>query len=155
MNLVKISALAEIISSVAIVITLVYLTVQTRQNTEALLGNSRGAAVAMDVQFLSTMIDHPNIGIYMGTEIVTAEQYQGAMATAQFLRIREFIFLQYQAGILDRETLESYNGITSIVLPPDSPARQFWNSVSRTMNPEFVAYTNSLLNDNSESVRAE
>ena len=137
----------------AIVITLVYLTVETRQNTEALLGTSRGVAVAMDIEYLSTMIAHPDVGIAMGNEEVNAEQFQTFMATAQFLRIREFIFLQYQAGILDRETLESYNGITSIVLAPNTPARQAWDALSRTMNHEFVAYTNSLLSGNSEEER--
>ncbi len=137
----------------AIVITLVYLTVETRQNTEALLGNSRGVAVAMDVEYLSTMIDHPDVGIAMGNEEIDAGQFQTFMATAQFLRIREFIFLQYQAGILDRETLESYNGIMSIVLAPNTPARQAWDSLSRTMNREFVAYTDSLLCGNSAEER--
>lgn len=63
MNLTKLSAVTEIVSSIAIVITLIYLTVQTQQNTEALHANSRQATIAADIEFLTTLMDNPEIEV--------------------------------------------------------------------------------------------
>jgi hypothetical protein len=57
MTLDSIAALAEIISSVAIVATLIYLAVQSRQTKDMLLGNSRQAAMSADVTLLTNLLD--------------------------------------------------------------------------------------------------
>jgi hypothetical protein len=45
MKFEKVAPIAELLSSIAVVITLVYLAIQTRQTNEALLANSHQATV--------------------------------------------------------------------------------------------------------------
>jgi hypothetical protein len=48
MKIEKLAAIGELVSSVAIVSTLVYLAVQTQQTNSALIGNSRQATLMAD-----------------------------------------------------------------------------------------------------------
>ncbi len=52
MNWTKASAAAEILSSVAILATLVYLAIEIQQSAEATQANTRQAMFASDQQFL-------------------------------------------------------------------------------------------------------
>ncbi len=63
MNWTKASAVAEILSSVAILITLVYLVVEIQQNAEATQADTRQAVLASDQQFLELLIDSPELNL--------------------------------------------------------------------------------------------
>ncbi len=52
MNWTKLSAISEILSSVAILVTLIYLAIQTQQNADATQADTRQAILAADQQFL-------------------------------------------------------------------------------------------------------
>lgn len=56
------SAVAQVIGSAAIVITLGYLAAQVRQNTNAMQAAAREATAARDVEWLYTLVDHPELG---------------------------------------------------------------------------------------------
>ena len=60
MKLEKLAAVAEIVSSVAIVATLAYLAIQSRQTTDLLLGESRQAAMAADLSLLTSTLNNPD-----------------------------------------------------------------------------------------------
>jgi len=59
MNWSKASAAAEILSSVAILATLVYLAIEIQQSAEATQANTRQAMLASDQQFLELLVDSP------------------------------------------------------------------------------------------------
>ncbi len=61
MNWTKASAVAEILSSVAILITLLYLVIEIGQNTEALQATSRDASLEGDIQRLFQAVNTPEI----------------------------------------------------------------------------------------------
>jgi hypothetical protein len=65
MKLEKIAPLAELISSVAIVVTLIYLAIQTQQTNNALLANSRQATLMADITLISTLITNPEFAAYV------------------------------------------------------------------------------------------
>lgn len=137
------AAVAEIVSSIAIVVTLAYLAVETRQNTEALPANSRQSTATMDVEYLTGMLNHPEVMARL-LSLDDAEMAETRMALAQYIRIREFAWTQFQAGILDRATLDSYNGITPPMLSSEA-AQEYWKEASTRLSPAFVSYINSLL----------
>lgn len=149
----RISAIAEIISSVAIVLTLVYLTIETRQNTEALHASSREVTLMMDVQFLLTSMENPTVALLGNKEELSElEANQLATGLSAFLRIREYSYIQYEAGILDEATLASYNNATPLVLGSEF-ARNYWASISQRLHPGFVSYTNQLLEESAATMR--
>jgi hypothetical protein len=106
MKLEKMAALAEIISSVAIVATLAYLAIQAQQTNRMLLGDSRQAALEADLTILSSQINNPEVASrILGYDV---EDVQNQALLISFMRIREYQWLQFNNGTLDREAFESY-----------------------------------------------
>lgn len=148
MKLEKIAPLAEIVSSVAIVATLIYLSIQTQQTNSALVANSRQSTMLADMTLISALISNPET---MGNtrrpfaELTYAEQDQLGNVLAGVLRSREFAWLQYQNGILDEATFSSYMETRIRWISEEEAFKYYWEYFSRTTNPEFASYLNSLL----------
>jgi hypothetical protein len=148
MKLEKIAPLAEIISSVAIVATLIYLSIQMQQTNSALLADSRQATMLADMTLITALISNPEA---LGNtqrpfaELTFAEQEQLGNVLAGVLRSREFAWLQYQNGILDEATMTSYMETPIRWIKEDEAFMYYWEYFSKTMNPEFRSYINSLL----------
>jgi hypothetical protein len=136
MKLDKLAAIAEIVSSLAIVVTLAFLTVQTRemalqtaQTNSALIANSRAASMTADVNL-------------MLAAFARAPEGNRTNFFAAFFRIREFAWFQYQSGILDQATWESYIGPVPDMFNNNPEVRSWWEENSHTLNPSFVAAIN-------------
>ena len=148
MKLEKLSAVAELVSSVAIVATLIYLAVQTQQTNAALVANSRQATLMADETLISALISNPEA---MGNtqrpfdELSFSEKEQLGNVLAGVLRTREFAWLQYQNGILDGPTFDSYMETPIRWIRENEAFRFYWAYFSQTANPEFRSYVNSLL----------
>ena len=111
MNWTKASAIAEILSSVAILITLLYLVIEIGQNTAALEADSRQAIRQASADSLSQVIDDPNLWLNLSNpEMTDAEKVQLSAYLIAFSRAREVDWLQYQAGVLDETTWSTYQG---------------------------------------------
>jgi hypothetical protein len=149
----KWSSIAEILSAVAILITLLYLSIQTRylaiqtqQTNSALIANSRAATMSADVTFLSTSFANADINTTLfkaQEELTDADINRLVQWLAAMARIREFAWFQYQSGVIDEVTLRSY-------LRPLADAIQWpsmtetWPMVSVNLDADFVAYVNAL-----------
>ena len=129
MKLEKMAAFAEIVSSIAIVATLAYLAIQSQQTNSALLANSRAATMTADVNLMLAN---------MASDIDDA---RGSFYAA-FFRIREFAWFQYQNGILDQATWESYIGPVPDMFENDPETRSWWEGSSHQLDPSFVAAIN-------------
>lgn len=148
MKLEKVAAVAEIISSIAIVLTLIYLSIQTRQTNVALLANSRQTTMMADVELISTVISNPQAVANAHkplSELSLAESEQVGNIIAGLVRTREFIFHQYRNGILDKATLDSYMGTLVRWINEGEADSYYWQLFSREIDPEFVNYVNALL----------
>lgn len=148
MKIEKLAAIGELVSSVAIVSTLIYLAVQTQQTNSALIGNSRQATLMADMSLISMLVSNPEANENARRpidELSVAEQDQVATAFAGILRSREFAWNQFQLGILDEPTLNSYME-TIVRMIGDYPGyRAYWDLFSQRTNPEFTDYVNSIL----------
>lgn len=148
MKLEKIAAIAEIISSIAIVITLLYLSIQTRQTSEALLANSRQTSIMADVQLSTTLVANPQAVVNGGkplSQLSPAQSEQVGNVIAGLVRTREFEFHQYKNGILDKATLDSYMGTLVRWLRRGDVDMYYWKLFFKEVDPGFVDYVNSLL----------
>jgi len=106
----KLSSIAEIISSIAIVITLVYLAIQTSQNTSAIQASSRQESLNNELWYLEIQINNP--WMIRGTDEdknLSKDQINQLrnMSIALF-RMRENLFFQYKNGVIDKESWQSY-----------------------------------------------
>jgi hypothetical protein len=132
----KLAVIAEIVSSIAILATLAYLAVQTQQNANALLAISRQATMEGEVALLSSMIAYP---VDFGTEIDRSDNEALRFSTFLLLalKVREFAWFQYQAGLLDEATWRSYMEPVPFMFSTRS-ARRVLNNFGG--DPAFKAY---------------
>lgn len=101
--------LAEIIGGIAIVASLIFVGLQIKQNSKAQLAVSRQDLLEADITLLGNMMLYPqlwnsaNHGNLTGEDATRRDIYYVMM-----LRIREFAWEQYNNGVLDEKTLNSY-----------------------------------------------
>ena len=148
MKLEKIAPLAEIVSSVAVVLTLVYLAIQTQQTNSALVANSQSVTMLADMTLISALISNPEQGGNVHRpfdELTDVEKEQLSNVLAGVLRTREFAWLQYQAGTLDEATFASYMETPVRWIRESEAMRNLWGPISAGVNPDFRSYVNSLL----------
>ena len=147
MNRSNLADYSEIISSIAIIITLIYLSIQTQQTNNALLASSRQATMAADVEMIGVLVSNPEAwakAIEPGSEVSFTEQRQIRNMLAGLLRIREFAWFQYQNDILDEAAFNSYlNPVVRWIKMGNN--LEHWEIISIDFDPEFVAYINAII----------
>lgn len=147
-NWSKWSAIAEIISSIAILVTLIYLSIQTTQNIEASLASTRQTMITTDLEVLRAAMDNPSIFIKMSTnqELTPEDERRLQTWLVMLVRTREYQWLQYKNGLLDKQSWEAYlsglRGNLSYQL-----SRSWWNNSAYNFDHEFVDEVNKFLAD--------
>ena len=150
----KWSAIAEITSSAAILLTLAYLAVQTQQNTDALLASTRQAALETEIGYLQEAVTRPEVRAVIGLEYPEDPRNQydddtfvSAMNLLIILfRMRESQWLNFRAGVLDLDVWEPYRGVLIEVLNESEVARIAWDRYSIAFTPGFKEEIDSMLN---------
>ena len=128
----KLADFSEIISSIAIVVTLIYLTVEIRQNTNALYAESSQSVLSAAQTELFELMENPDIVLSMiQTDPLTAEdQVRIGAFLAATMRAREFSWLQFQSGIIDEAQWGTEIAVIRSIL--DSPrSRDWWENNGR------------------------
>ena len=125
----KWSAIADILSSVAIVITLVYLALQTQQNSAALLASTRHQMLSSDLQINSDAINNPSISVSMWkADLTIEEKVQLQYWLIDLVRSREHQWFQFRDGLLDESLWQSYlAGLSATLSTPRT--RVWWENV--------------------------
>lgn len=148
MKLEKLSAIAELVSSVAIVVTLVYLAIQTQQNTLAIQATVRQAMLTDDREMLFQQIAHPHlVGNRAGGADLSDEQLvELASYLVASVRVRENQWLQYQNGVIDERTWLTYRAALRAVFDTEF-VRAWWRNRSGRgeFDAGFVAMVDDLL----------
>lgn len=147
MKLEKVSALAEITSSVAILVTLVFLTVETRQNTNALNAQTRQTILSSSQSELFMLFQNP--------DVVTALTRPGPLTPEENIKIdtfytaamraREFSWLQYQNHLIDQSQWNSELAVIRSLLGGER-ARLWWERLGHSyVSAEFAEFVNQLI----------
>lgn len=148
-NWSKWSAIAEIISSIAILVTLIYLSIQTKQNTEATLASTRQTMITNDIEILHSAMDDPSFFVKLQTnqELTPEEDRRLQSWLIMLVRTREYQWLQYKNGLLDKQSWEAYlSGLRGNLSYPLS--RFWWNNLAYDFfDNEFVDEVNKYLTD--------
>ena len=156
MKLEKVSAIAEIISSIAVLLTLVYLAAQTNQiakqtelNTKAILSSSRQESLNAELDVISKF--ETDAAIYTDkkpiNELTPVERFRLYAIFTTLVRIRENLYLQYKNGVLDENTWHSYRLLMIKAIKTDSRFVSFWerDTSQGIYDANFVSEINSLL----------
>ena len=151
MQLEKISAIAELVSSVAIVVTLGYLAVQTRQNTTAIQATVRQAMLADDLSIIRLQVDYPSSvrGRFGGQDLTDEELTQLNATLLALVRVRENQWLQYQNGVIDQQTWLTYRTALTAVFSTEFVRAWFRTRSERgEFDQRFVDMVNDLFAEN-------
>jgi len=147
MNWSKASAIAEITSSVAVVITLVYLLLELQQNTDALEASTRQAALDNSMQTLQVGIDYPELWLSRTKETLTeTERVRLSAYLLQTVRRGQVAWQQYQAGALDEAGWEDVQRAMVGNLTATQPMK-WWNYYRDVFPDDFRAIVDDSLKD--------
>ena len=150
MNWTKASAVGEILSSIAILATLVYLGIEIQQNADATEAETRQAMLASDQQFLQLFVDRPDLHLtWYKPDLTDEEKVRLSYVLVMHFRMRENNWFQYRNGILDAATWKSYSASIPAVL--SSPrTRRWWTNFalgSELFDVEFQSVVSELIVD--------
>lgn len=121
-----------------------------RQNTVAVQGATRQAMLSEDREILSWQLEHPHIYPYVqDVDALTDEQkIQFSAWLIAFSRNREGIWLQYQNGVIDERTWQSYISPFLAVMSL-AHTREWWRirTGRGVFDQGFVEQVNGLLTE--------
>jgi hypothetical protein len=148
MNTSKLADIAEIFSSVAILITLVFLVVQMQQNTQAIQTQTRESMYSGTQQQIQTLIEFPIYAELQDKPDWSAiEKFRTHLILTSAFRGSEFHWFQYQNDVIDEATFKSYSNAIPFFLA-DSKRRAWWRNIGRgAFDAGFVEYVDSLIED--------
>ncbi|HKT41136.1 MAG TPA: hypothetical protein VJQ86_02140 [Rhodanobacteraceae bacterium] len=114
MDLQDLTQIAAIVSSVAVVVSLIYASVQLRHNTRALMATTYNAVTANSLALLSPMTGSPEFSEFLHR----AHAEPGVLTPAELMRFDavmltvfrhwDNLYFQFRSGTLDREMWEVY-----------------------------------------------
>ena len=151
MKLEKISAAAELVSSIAIVMTLGYLAIQTRQNTTAIQATVRQSMLADDLEIIRQQIDYPNAtpARFGGSDLSDQDLIELNSTLLALVRVRENQWLQHQNGVIDERTWLTYRTALTAVFSTEFTRSWFRNRAERgEFDADFVDMVNELFSNN-------
>ncbi|MEM6858634.1 MAG: hypothetical protein AAF559_12245 [Pseudomonadota bacterium] len=102
--------MSDILAAIAVVASLWFVAGQLRQNTKAIVANSRQGLLDADLRLISGFIDHaidPHL-ISDKAELTPENERRITWMVVKALRVREFAWHQYRSGILDEQSWQSY-----------------------------------------------
>jgi len=148
MNTANLADISEIIGSMAVIITLIFLVLQMRENTRAIEASTRQAARDADVQSLISAMDHPDaILAWSKPEITDEEAIRYTLWLVITCRNRENDWLQYQRGVMDEDSWKRYKSAITTTFRTER-SRNWWvNYGTSAFNPGFVEEVNGILEE--------
>jgi len=148
MNWTKWASIAEIISSVAILVTLLYLAIQTEQNTDAINSQSRQSLAEGAVFEQTIWLQYPQLTSFIvdnSIEMTFEQKVQLDSMMIMSLSRREFAFRQYQAGVLDENVWSHEVEIIALLLGTER-TRSWWNILGKdTFDEDFTNTIDSII----------
>ncbi len=148
LSIQDLGAIGEFVGSIVIILTLIYLTVQVRQNTSAIHSQSRATIFRGAQEELWKNMEYPDVTINMipsDRELSPEEKVRLDAWLAASMRAREFAWLQYQNGSIDERQWESEKSVIVIILGTEKN-RLWWKEIgSLGFGSDFVEFANDLI----------
>ncbi len=157
MNWDAVGATGELIGAVTVMVTLVYLVIQLKQNTRALKSSTfqqLGDVMARNWEVVITNPDMAALFLKASSGLDALEQKErllfGAMATMLFRRV-ETVYTQESLGAIDTRLTEGFKQ-SSLSSLSHLGMREWWQQSQLAFRPEFVAWVNTELEKGVEPI---
>ena len=116
MNWEMIAAITQVAGVLIVDATIIYLAIETKQNTDAILANSRQILLEGDLELLSKDMDYPENVFALGESV---DEVRSTAWIIMFLRIRKFAWYQYNNKIIDKAVFDGYMAPIPIIFESD------------------------------------
>ena len=147
MTISELGSLGELIASIAVLVTLVYLSIQIRQaNAHARAQTRQRMTEQAQQEVYKGFIDIPSIHqSFTKAELTETEWVQLAGWLLAAMRQREYEWLQMRSGVIDEEIWAAYREVIRIHLGT-ARTKKWWDEVGRLpFHPEFNEMVDTLL----------
>lgn len=146
-NWTKWASIAEIISSIAILVTLLYLAIQTQQTSDAINSQSRQSLAESAIFEQSIWLENPELSTFIvdnSIEMTFEQKVQLDSLMLLSMSRREFAFRQYQAGVLNEEVWSQEGEVIALLLGTER-TRSWWNTIGKSGFDEGFANAADLI----------
>ena len=143
-----VGALGEVVGALAVVLTLIYLSVQVRQNSAAIRSATRADIAKTQAEMNWRVAENPEIGLSAyafarGEELDERSKLIATQFVAGALRTYENQYFAYLEGNFSESVWEGYrnNIVFGVTLPNFS---EFWSDREQLFSREFRALVDEL-----------
>ncbi len=152
MALRQVVDVAEIVSAVAVVISLLYLANQIQQNTDTIrLTNAREVMEASRLSFLNLATNEGLADVLRrsddGEELTRTDLFRIRAFASSGVRLWEGVYYQHEQGMLDDRVFRSYERRIGRNFLINKTARDRWDRMKYSFDPEFQKWIDDHLAD--------
>jgi hypothetical protein len=150
---IELASWAQVVASIAVLATLVYLSIQTKQTNIMMQAETRQNLLENDVRSLLDFKDASGLmqKLRRSEQLTYEDQFRFSITWLVDMRNREFEYFQYKAGILDEETWQSYRTVILFSLGTKR-YRKWWETIGRpAYSPGFAKMVDDLIEDAPEN----
>ena len=152
------SDVAQIISALAVVISLIYVGVQVNQNTKATQSAMRQSIADNDITYLMSSLDNNILAIAsykIENNIELSDLEMSQLISRQHVNFRVFenAFYQFEQELLELETWLRYRFIIKDLLRNNVASKKMWMSFDKSFTKSFQNEVNKLLSDDKSSIK--
>lgn len=146
------SDVSQIISALAVVVSLVYIGAQVNQNTKATQSAMRQSIADNDITYLMTSLDNSILAIASykyenNIELSDLEMSQLVSRQHVNFRVFENAFFQYEQELLEPETWDRYRFIIRDLLIGNEASKKMWLSYDKSFTISFQNEVKQLLTE--------
>ena len=152
MDLGQLANIGEFLGGVAVIVSLVYLAAQIRQNTNSLRASTFQAATDSVTEFTALLGSSHDLsriyssGLFGGEALSENDRVQFYFLFVTIVRRLESAFIQRTAGIIDEQQWAGFKQLASILLK--SPGgREEWRRSGQSFTAEFQEFAKGLQAD--------
>lgn len=150
MEMTDFVAWSQLVSSGAVLITLLYLAIQTKQTNSAIQANARQSQFELDLMSLFKLADNADLAakIVSDRPLEEIDQMRLTYLWMATLRQVELMFIQYRNGVLDQSTWDTQRRVIAAMLVTPK-MKNWWNVAGKLpFSPDFVAIVQQTLDEN-------
>ena len=151
-QLSELARLAEIAAAIGVIISLIFIGLQLRSNSEATEAATRAAINQNDVDFLSLSIDSSVLAKAMakaqrGEELSALEESQLVQQELVNFVSFEHSFYQYRKGLLEEREWLRHRNLIEGQMKNWPHSRTMWERSRGVFTPEFQQLVDSLVSE--------
>jgi len=150
----RVTSWIEIIAAVGVIISLLFVGFEIRQNTAIARGQARQELAQLNQEWLVLLSQDAEFELLWDkafgvvvNELTPNEERRAQYIMTIHLRRLENVYLQYQEGLVDKSALRNY-GFAQVEVFTRPQFERYWNELSWRggFNAEFADYLDSLRN---------